>query len=337
MHRRSPIAVAKRISDWRAAVGSEAHAPALSAIVLAAGRGERLMPYTKTVPKTLLPILDRPLLGLVVSQLERAGIERIGVNAWHRAPQVTEFAQARDRGHPELDVRVERCASGPAGALRVFSDLVRESDVTVVVSGDCLVALDVGALVERHLAADADVGVLTSRSCEAERYGVVAAGADGRVLEWREKPRVPKWESLEVSCGVYTIAARSLAALQHGPVVDFGRDLIEPLLARGGTVVATRARGPWRDIGTPRALLEANLEAAAGRYAIPELRHETRRDRSIFLGEGAVVEEDARILGPAVIGRGARVRATARVTRSLLLPGAEVTAGHVVEDEIVTP
>lgn len=179
--------------------------------------------------------------------------------------------------------------------------------------------------------------MLTSRACDAKRYGVVTAGADGRVLAWREKPRVPKWDSLEVSCGVYTIAARSLASMANTPVVDFGRDLIEPLLARGGTVVATRARGPWRDIGTPRALLDANLEAAAGWYAIPELRHDTWRDQSIFLGEGAVVEEGALILGPAVIGRGARVRATARVTRSLLLPGAEVTAGQVVQDEIITP
>lgn len=336
MHRRSAIATTKRSSGWQAAVGSEARGPRLSAIVLAAGRGERLMPYTDTVPKTLLPILDRPLLDLIVSQLERAGIERIGVNAWHRARQVTEFAQARDRNRPALDVRVERCASGPAGALRVFSDLVTESDVTVVVSGDCLVALDVRALVERHLAADADVGVLTSRAFEAERYGVVSAGADGRVLAWREKPRVPKCQSLDVSCGVYTIAARSLASLHRAPVVDFGRDLIQPLLARGGTVVATRARGPWRDIGTPRSLLEANLEAAAGRYAIPELHHETLRDRSIFLGEGAVVEKDAQILGPVVVGRGARVCAAARVARSLLLPGAEVKPGHVVEDEIVT-
>jgi mannose-1-phosphate guanylyltransferase len=336
MRRYIPIAVAKRISGRPVTVQSTDHAPVLSAIVLAAGRGERLMPYTQTVPKALLPILDRPLLDLVISQLERAGIGRIGVNAWHCASQITEFVQARSHGRLALDVRVERSPSGPAGALRLFSDLVRDSHITVVVSGDCLVALDVGALVARHLEANADVGVLTTQVREAERYGVVTSSANGKVLAWREKPRVPRWESMEVSCGVYTIAARSLVSLQDGPVVDFGRDLIEPLLTRGGTVVATHTNGPWRDIGTPSALLKANLEAVAGRYAIPQLRHETRHGRSIFIGESAVVEEGARILGPAVIGRGALVHATARVTRSLLLPGAEVKPGRVVEDEIVT-
>jgi NDP-sugar pyrophosphorylase family protein len=336
MHRRPSIEVAERISGRRAARRSESQAPVLSAIVLAAGQGERMMPYSETVPKALLPVLDRPLLDLIAAQLERAGIERIGVNAWYRAPQVTEFAQRRDRRSLALDVRVERRPSGPAGALRVFSDLVRESDVTVVVSGDCLVELDVDELVKQHLSADADVGVLTSQACEAERYGVVTSDTNGRVLAWREKPRVPKHELLEVNCGVYTIAPRALASLNDGPVVDFGRDLIEPLLARGGAIVTTPARGQWRDIGTPGALLEANLEAAAGRYAIPELLHDGD-ERSVFLGEGAVVQKEARIFGPAVIGGGALVGANAHVARSLLLPGAEVKAGDVVEDKIVAP
>jgi mannose-1-phosphate guanylyltransferase len=324
---------------------------AVSAVVLAAGRGERLRPYTDSAPKALLPVLDVPILGIIVSQLASAGVRRIGINAFHLARQVTNFADewSKELGGDGLEVRTEQSLTGPAGALRLFEDLIRTSAVTVVVSGDALAALDVGTLVQRHLDANALFGVLIKRMPKARRFGVVEAREDGGVVAWREKPPVPDHETHSVSCGVYTVSGSALDVLPTSGVVDFGVDLASPLLAGAYPLVATLQDGYWSDIGTPMALLEANLDAALGITGICHLdcrsglttarsrKHAMNADRAecIYVAEDVYLGRGVTIVGPAVIGSQAHVGDGAHIERAVLLPGASVPPGARVVERLV--
>jgi mannose-1-phosphate guanylyltransferase len=325
----------------------------VSALVLAAGRGERLRPFTDTVPKPLLPVLDRPILSLILDQLLDAGIKRIGINASYLADQIVAGAEAfgPSDDRRSIEVRTEARPSGPAGALRVFSDVVQSSDVTVVVSGDAVIALDVAGLVERHLETSARFTVVTKKITNAGRYGVVEADGTGRVVAWREKPPVAVDEEHEVSCGVYAVAPDVVRQLSASDVVDFGLHLALPLLKDDRRVTSVPCAGYWTDIGSPQALHEANLAAVCGETGIVELNRVVAASRAMlrslpdsvtlegqaFIGRAAIVGPGATLVGPVVVGGGARVGAGARVERSVLLPGSEVPAGTEVVDRLVQP
>ncbi|MGB3673655.1 MAG: NDP-sugar synthase [Candidatus Nanopelagicales bacterium] len=326
----------------------------MSALILAAGRGGRLRPFTDSSPKPLLTILDCPLLALIIADLFQAGITRIGINASYLGSHIARFAHSVERQYPalKLDVRIEDQLSGPAGALRAFRDVVRSSDVTIVVSGDALIERDFAGLVERHVATGAIFSVVTKAMTRAGRFGVVDSEPGGRVVAWREKPEIDDAEMRSVSCGVYALAPKALDVLSTATVVDFGPDLAVPLLRRGGRITSIPARGYWTDIGSPDALLEANFAALRGEIDVGALRsiaaggiarYRTEavipavEQEPVFLGRLARLDPGSVVLGPTVIGSGSHVASLAHVERSLLLPGCRIAGGDVVIDRVRGP
>lgn len=318
------------------------------ALILAAGKGERLRPHTARTPKALLPVLDRPILELILGQLAAAGIERVGINAFHHADQILAFARQWSMRHPRstLEVRVEDRLTGPAGAMRTYADLIRASDLTIVISGDVLTLLDCDALIDNHTTARAEMTVLVKLTARAKRFGVVEVDSAGRVKSWREKPPVPDDEVCTVNCGVYVVSPSALDVLPRAGTVDFGIDLVQPLLAEDRTV-ATVATGAWEDIGTPASLLSVNLDAAAGQSCLPELNElawRRLRDGSstmasaygntVYVGTNVHIGSGALIVGPAVLGSDSRIADSAHVERSVLLPHTRVFEGQRVISEI---
>jgi mannose-1-phosphate guanylyltransferase len=338
------------MSRMKLGTQSQCSDAAVAALVLAAGRGERLRPFTDTTPKPLLPVLDRPLLGLIVRQLTNAGIRRIGISASHLANQIVSFAAAEQKPGDGtlLEVRIEPRPLGPASALRLFEDVVRGADVTVVVSGDVLAALDIASLVDRHLASRATLSVVTKKMPRVSRFGVVDANEQGRVVAWREKPSVPENEVHAVSCGIYAVAAEALDILPSIGIVDFGVNLALPLLERRDRVSAVPLVGYWSDIGSPSALRDANLAAILGMTGIreldrialghqPALDHRQNSGRTIgpvFVGERAELDR-CRVVGPAVIGAGSTVGRGALIQHSVLLPGAFIDPDCIVVGALV--
>jgi mannose-1-phosphate guanylyltransferase len=318
------------------------------ALILAAGKGERLRPHTAETPKALLPVLDRPILGLILGQLAGAGIDRVGINAFHHADQILAFARQWSMRHPgsTLDVRVEDRLTGPAGAMRTFADLIRASDLTIVISGDVLTPLDCDALIDNHSMTGVEMTVLVHSTTQAKRFGVVQVNSAGRVTSWREKPSVPDDEVCTVNCGVYAVSPSVLDVLPRAGTVDFGIDLVQPLLAEGRTV-ATVATDTWEDIGTPASLLKVNLDAAAGQSSLTELNELSWRrlgDESstrasaygstVYVGTNVHIASGARIIGPAVLGSDSRIADSAYIQRSVLLPHTRVLEGQRVISEI---
>ena len=212
-----------------------------------------------------------------------------------------------------------------------------------------LTDLDVSELVAFHRRHGAEATVHLTAVDDPSRFGVVSTDADGRVLEFVEKPLAGTAPTNLINAGTYVLEPSVLDRIPDGRRVSVERETF-PELAAVGAAYALASDAYWLDAGTPTAYLRANAdvldgtrpgppapgssELAPGIWGLgaPEMRGEVRPPS--FLGRGAVVEEGALVAG-SVVGAGSRVAGGATVGGSVLLPGVRVQAGARVAGSIL--
>lgn len=224
----------------------------MKAMVLAAGEGTRLRPHTDTVPKPMLPVGGRPTLEWIVLWLARHGIRDIVINLHHRPEPVLAYFGDGTRWDVTLTYSVEESILGTAGGLKHVEHLF--DDTFVVVYGDVLTDLDLGALVAFHRAQGRGPHVTLSLY-RAERpwdCGIVSLDESHRVVRFVEKPPRDEVFSTLTNSGVIVMDPGILRYIPSG-VSDFGRDVLPALLEAGiGVYAQPIEEGEYLlDMGTP--------------------------------------------------------------------------------------
>lgn len=284
------------------------------AMVLSAGFGTRLRPLTDELPKPLLPVGDRPALAHILGALSRAGFSRAVVNTHHRAAAFDAFLP--ELGLP-VDLVHETEILGTAGGVANARAALGAGDV-LVWNGDMLLEGDgldrfLARLLERH-AANVAAGVLTTWAVAPRAAGEGTVGLDERGSVVRVRGRVFGNETAGADFIGLQVMSEALSGRlpREGCLVG---DVALPLLESGGAIATVAWPGRWDDIGTPRALLEANLRWLAA-----------RPDTSLYAGPGARVDEKV-ALDRVLLGASARVtRDAQRLSEVVVLPGAVVRA-----------
>jgi len=297
----------------------------VKAVVLVGGEGTRLRPLTETVPKPLLPFMNRPFLHHVLDHLARHGVDDAVLSSSYLESEFTLFLQERG-GPPRITWVTEPQPLGTCGAVAGARSLL--DGTFFVLNGDVLTDLDLSALLAFHRERAAVATIALAPVDDARPYGLVDREPDGRVLAFREKP--PDAVPGTINAGTYVLEPRVLDGVPEGVVVSIERETFPGLISRVEPVYSFVWPGYWRDLGTPEAYLQAHLDALDG------LIGGAAYDRPL-LDQEARVHPDA-LVGPlAVLGPGATVEAGARVDRSVLHRGARVGEGAVVEDSILGP
>src|SRR4051794_13948716 len=154
------------------------------AIVLAGGRGERMRPLTDELPKSMLPLLGRPLLDYVLDTLRRAGVSRVVLACGYQAETIQRHFGTEADGLA-VEYVIEPCPLGTGGALRLASE--RMTGEFLALNGDQLLDADLRQLVDFHAERQARATLLLKRVEDASRYGFVELDEDGRVRRFLEK------------------------------------------------------------------------------------------------------------------------------------------------------
>ena len=296
-------------------------------MLLAAGRGTRLRPLTTRRPKCLMPVMNRPLLGLWLERLAAAGARRVVVNTHHLARQV--HAYLREQAPPELEVVVshEPEILGTGGGLVAARSSLGEAPF-LLANADVVCSAELVPLLEQLQAqgAAAVLGLV-----DDPRFNTVAVDGRGRVLGFRGEPGlegVAAWRTYTGLAAIHPRLLHHLPARGYSSLVDAFRRAI----AAGEAVLGLGLEGFWDDLGTPRRLWALHRDLARGRR--PELAGLAPQE-PVVRGEGAAVEPKAQVEGFCVLGPGARLEAGAWVRDVVLLPGARVCTGAVVEEAVL--
>lgn len=236
----------------------------MEAIILAGGQATRLGDAARGQPKALVPIAGHPLAEYQVSQLVRAGVDRVLVSC--AAGQAGLFEAKLSGLGAEIVAVPEPEPLGRGGGLRLAAQQREESGPMYAFNGDELLNVDLPAFLEAHnehgAAATIVVAPLTSQ------FGVVELEEGDRVSGFREAPRLPHW----VNAGFYVLDEEALERLPERGDHELSTF---PDLAREGKLYAFRHEGLWITVNTPKDLIRAEEHYAAH----PELRPTLARNR----------------------------------------------------------
>jgi NDP-mannose synthase len=213
----------------------------MKAVIMAGGRGQRLLPYTTVLPKPLMPIGDRPVIDVIMRQLVSAGVESITISVGHLGNLLESWVRAQHSYGVPISFLYEDEPLGTAGALE---KLDTPDGPFLAMNGDILTTLDFLDLAREHSRHDA-IATMAVRTRQVEiQYGVVHADEAGMVAELDEKPTL----EYTVSMGVYAFQPKILQLIESGEPIDFP-DLLLRAISRGHRVRVWHFDGYWRDIG----------------------------------------------------------------------------------------
>jgi mannose-1-phosphate guanylyltransferase len=319
----------------------------VQALVLVGGAGTRLRPLTNKIPKPALPLCGKPFLSYLLEWLGEHGVDDV-VLACGFEPAALREAIGDGDAAQRISYAVEPEPRGTGGAVRFADELL--GDRFLVLNGDVLTDLDVGALVERHSASGA-IGTLGLYPVEdAAGYGIVHHGDNGVVTEFVEKPDPAEAAAGgEINAGIYVLEHAVLELVEPDREVSIEREVFPALIGRG--LHAWALEGYWMDIGTPDRFLQASwdilegrVDTSVGRRAAPDntivedgarVADDARVSPPVLIGDAATVGAGAQIGPGAVLGRGSSVAARATVERSLLGDGCEVGENAAVRGAIL--
>jgi mannose-1-phosphate guanylyltransferase len=325
----------------------------MKSMILAAGLGTRLRPITYGMPKPMVPVLNRPLMEHTVRLLSRHGFGEAIANL-HWFPETIEghFGDGSAFGL-ELSYSYEEQLLGTAGGVRNAADFL--GDTFLVVAGDALTDIDLAAMREFHRSHDGLVTMATKRVADTDQFGVVIAGADGRIQGFQEKPDPAEALSDLANTCIYMFRAEVFdyfpepgTSNDAGPddppqFADWAKDVFPALLAADVPFYSHEIDAYWNDIGNLDELRQGNMDALNGAVAVepgaPEVSAGVRAASElgdaevtapVLVGSGVQVGADVRIEGPAIVGDGCRIGDGAIVRDSILLAGAELPPNSIL-------
>ena len=312
----------------------------MRAMILAAGLGTRLRPFTEETTKPLLPVANRPQIQYVLELLRRAGVREVVVNLHHMAEQVRSSVGESYRGEMRITYSIESEILGTGGGLkkveRFFAD-----EPFILANADALMEADLGEAVRRHGDTGAAATMVVREWDPAGGYGRVEVDGEGMVRRILGRARGEGLTPV-IFTGIHILSRKIFRYLPAGKPSCITRDGYLAMLAAGERVAAYRVAGYWRDIGTLASYFDANMDFLRGEMpshcrdtAAPE-PVATQRSRfpgvefvpPVLVGPACAIGAGS-VIGPGVVlGEGCAVGNGCRLTGVVALPGAQYAPGE---------
>ena len=338
----------------------------MKAMILAAGKGTRVQPITYTIPKPLIPILQKPVMEFLLELLRQHGFDQIMVNVSHLAHEIEGYFRDGQRfgvqiaysfeGRIEENGQLVGEALGSAGGMRRIQDFNPFFDDTfVVLCGDALIDLDLSAAVKWHKEKGSIATVVTKTVPpeEVPSYGVVVTDDTGRIKAFQEKPKVEEALSTNINTGIYIFEPEVLDYIPSGVEYDIGGQLFPKLVEMNAPFYAIAMDFQWVDIGKVpdywRAIRSVLLgevknvyipghQVAPGIYT--GLNVAVNWDKvditgPVYIGAMTRIEDGAKIVGPTMIGPSCWLCSGATVENSVIFEYSRLGPGVRLVDKLV--
>src|SRR3954463_177548 len=277
----------------------------MQAVILVGGEGTRLRPLTVTVPKPVLPLVDRPFLVYMLEWLRRHGVDDVIMSCGFLATSVRNGLGGGSQLGLRLRLVEEPETRGTAGALKYAEDLLDER--FLMLNGDVLTDLDLTAQIAQHERTGA-IGTLALVPVDdPTAYGLVRTNEDLSVNSFVEKPTADSIDTNLISAGAYVLERSVLDLIPPDRNVSIEREVWPRLVGHG--LFAFAGDAYWLDIGTPERYLQATFDILEGNV---ETAVAERLGRD-FVAVGEHVEAAGRIVPPAIVERGCRIADGAHV------------------------
>jgi mannose-1-phosphate guanylyltransferase len=317
----------------------------MQAVILVGGEGTRLRPLTSTVPKPVVPLVDRPFISFMLEWLGQHGVDDVIMSCGFLATSVRNVLGDGSGLGIRLRFVEEPDPRGTAGALKFAEPMLDER--FLMLNGDVLTDLDLTEQIAQHERTAAKATLALVPVADPTAYGLVHLHEDHSVRDCLEQPSPDAIDTNLISAGAYVLEREILELVPQDRNVSIERE-VWPLLVGNG-LYGFPSDAYWLDIGSPERYLQGTFDIIEGNVETAV--------RERLGSDWLAIDESAEVLGrvipPAVLERGVRVAAGAHVgslvvlgedvsigagatvERSVILNGAEIGEGCMLRDCIV--
>lgn len=275
----------------------------MQAIILAGGEGKRLRPLTNSVPKPMLPVMNRPMLFYIMELLKKHGITDIGITLCYRPEIIQEYFGDGSRFGVRLTYFTEKEPLGTAGSVKLAEQFVK--DRVIVLSGDAVTDMDLSAATSFHAQKNAAATIVLSSSQNPLDYGAVITSAEGNVLHFIEKP---DWDEVctdRVNTGIYILEKSVFSMIPPHQPYDFAKDLFPQMLRLGSPIFGWNSEAYWCDVGNVDAYRRCHRDIFEKKVDLAIEPHIL--EKGILIGEGCKISESAELSPYCVLGDGCQI------------------------------
>jgi mannose-1-phosphate guanylyltransferase len=300
----------------------------MQAVILVGGEGTRLRPLTSTVPKPVVPLVDRPFISFMLEWLRQHGIDDVIMSCGFLATSVRNVLGDGSSMGIRLRFVEEPDPRGTAGALKFATAMLDER--FLMLNGDVLTDIDLSKQIAQHERTGAKATLALVPVADPSAYGLVHLEEDCSVRDFVEKPSSDQIDTNLISAGAYVLEREILELVPAERNVSIEREVWPQLIGKG--LYGFPSESYWLDIGTPERYLQGTFDIIEGnvRTSVGE------RLGSDWLAVDEDAEVRGRVVPPAVLERGVRIGKGAHVG-SLAVLGQDVSvgAGSTVERAVI--
>ncbi len=323
----------------------------MRAIILSGGWGTRLRPLTCTIPKTLIPVGNVPIIERQMLSLREAGIEEIILAVSVMSDYLKDYFQSGEKLSLKISYTNEQSPMGTGGALKLAEPLLND-DNFIFLNGDVVFNFEFTKLIEAHKNYNA-MGTIASKVVnDPSRYGVIIADEESnRIEEFLEKEQYKPPENekrpMPINAGAYVLEPEIFSYIKPRKRISLERAIF-PILVNESKLYQFPIPGIWKDVGTPSALLKGNIllmedilknKGSPAQNIIDESAdiHPSVEIRPpITVGKNVVIKQGCTIGPNVVIGNNVYIEKNCSIKESLLYEEVYVSKNSSVERAIIS-
>jgi len=285
-------------------------------IIISGGWGTRLRPLTCTIPKPLIPIVNKPVIERQILLLRAAGVTEIILAVSVMADVLKNyFKDGRDFG-VSIQYTYEKVPMGTAGAIKLAEDYLKD-DNFFMLNGDVVVNFDFSQMIKKHEICKG-IGLIASKVVEdPSRYGVLIVDDDSsKINKFLEKddyvPPEGKIVPMPINAGVYLLEPEVFNYIVPAKKVSIEKEVF-PKLADEGNLYNFPITGIWKDIGKPEELLEGNIQM------MTEILKDSNDQKRNLIDNSLDIDGKALIYPPVAIGKNVILRKNCEIGPNVII------------------
>lgn len=308
----------------------------IKAMIMAAGMGSRLEPITLLMPKPLIPVMNRPLMDINLTQLHSVGVKDVISNTYYLADQIINRYKKNNLGINFNYIKEDKL-SGTAGGMKKCQHFFDDCEDFVVMSGDVLTNVDIKKAIEIHKnsGAIATIGVKEVEHEKVSNFGVVVTDENGYITEFQEKPSIEEAKSNLINTGIYIFNRRIFDYIPENTFYDFAKNVF-PQLLKEEQINTFHVDGYWNDIGTISQYKQSIQDVFNGVYKMDNLKISETNLGGYICGSSKI-PTTVRFMGNSVIGNNCKLGEYIMLDNCIVLDNAEIKTGTELSNCVVVP
>jgi len=313
----------------------------MKAVVMAGGFGTRIQPLTNSIPKPMLPVVNKPMMEHIIRSLKSAGIEEFVLLLYFMPEVIMDYFKDGKKLGITIHYVVPNDDYGTAGAVKCAQEYLKD-DSFIIVSGDLVTDFDFKHIIQYHHDKHSSLTITLTPVENPLDFGVVIAGSNGKIEKFLEKPSWGEVFSDTINTGIYIIEPDILDWIPNEKNYDFGKDLFPALMNGDVTLWGCTVKGYWRDVGNPQSYRDLhddilnekiNLHVTAKHLLIDDTDTIKTTGR-VIVGKNVQIGKDVK-LHNVVIGDNVFIDNGCHISDSVLWNHVELQSGVYLHRAVI--